>query len=115
LNFWAGLCPPCRAEMPDLDEFATEYSDRVVLFGLDVGPFSGLGSRNDGRQLVEELGVTYLMGTTTDASVVRAYEVFGMPTTVFLTPDGDIHRSWSGLMTASKLAEITDDLIAAAG
>ena len=35
LNLWAGACPPCRAEMPDLDDFNTEYSDRVALFGLE--------------------------------------------------------------------------------
>ena len=35
LNFWAGLCPPCRAEMPDLQEFYDEFNDRVVLVGVD--------------------------------------------------------------------------------
>ena len=37
LNFWAGLCPPCRAEMPDLQEFYDENKDRVNLLGIDVG------------------------------------------------------------------------------
>ena len=32
-----------------------------------------------------------------------------------LTPDGEIHKSWSGLITASKLAELTDELIATLG
>jgi hypothetical protein len=99
--------------MPDLDDFNTEYADRVVLFGLDVGPFIGLGSREDGKNLVEELGVSYPVGTTTEAEVVRSYRVLGMPTTVFLTPDGEIQRSWSGLLTASKLSELADELIAA--
>ena len=31
LNFWAGLCPPCRAEMPEFQEFYEDYNDRVVL------------------------------------------------------------------------------------
>ena len=111
LNFWAGDCPPCEAEMPDLDEFNAEYSDRVALFGLDVGPFVFLGTRAQGRALVQKLGVTYPVGTTTDAEVIRSYEVFGMPTTVFLTPDGEVQRKWSGLLTASKLGELTDELI----
>ena len=34
LNFWAGLCPPCRVEMPDLQEVYDEYGDRMLLVGL---------------------------------------------------------------------------------
>ena len=54
LNFWAGLCPPCRAEMPDLQRVNDRFGDRVLLFGLDVGPFVLLGSREDGKELLEE-------------------------------------------------------------
>jgi thiol-disulfide isomerase/thioredoxin len=52
LNMWTGLCPPCRVEMPDLQEVSEEYQGRVLLVGLDVGPFVGLGSRGDGRALL---------------------------------------------------------------
>ncbi len=31
LNFWAGQCPPCRAEMPDLQEFYDGSKDDVTL------------------------------------------------------------------------------------
>ena len=63
LNFWAGLCPPCRAEIPDFQRFHENFSDRVTLFGLDVGPFTGLGSNQNGKELIEELGVTYPVGS----------------------------------------------------
>ena len=36
LNFWAGQCPPCRAEMPNLQEFYEESKDEVTLLGIDV-------------------------------------------------------------------------------
>ena len=45
LNFWAGLCPPCRAEMPDLQRFYEETQDDVVMLGIDVGRFNNLGGR----------------------------------------------------------------------
>lgn len=112
LNFWAGLCPPCRAEMPDIQEFYREYSDRVNVFGLDVGPFTGLGSNQTGKGLINLLNIVYPAGTTTDASVVRRYAVLGMPTTVFITADGKIFRKWGGLLNKEKLAEITEDMLA---
>ncbi len=113
LNLWAGLCPPCRLEMPDLQKVSDEFSDEILLFGVDVGPFTGLGSRDNGRALIRELGVTYPAGTTFDASVVRAYRVRGMPTTFFITPDGEIVNIWTGLLTRDKLAELVGELLAA--
>ena len=113
LNFWAGLCPPCRIELPDLQEVHEEYKGRALLFGLDVGPFVGLGSRKDGRALLEELKVTYPNGTTFDAEVVRAYSILGMPTTFFIKPTGEIVEKWTGLLNEDKMTELVEELLAA--
>ena len=105
LNFWAGLCPPCRAEMPDLQEFYEGYKDRVILVGIDLGQFTGLGNRQDAQELLEELGVTYPAGFTTDSSVVSNYSILGMPTTVFIDADGQIMKSWTGALNRKVLEE----------
>ena len=89
LNFWAGLCPPCRAEMPDFQEFDEQNRDRVTLVGVDIGQHLGLGNREDAAALLEELGITYPTGLTSDDTVTRPYKVLGMPTTVFPQPGRD--------------------------
>ena len=111
LNFWAGLCPPCRAEMPDLQRFYDEFQDQVYLVGIDIGPFTGLGSRDDGRALLKELKITYPAGTTKDTSVVGKYEVLGMPTTVFIDSQGRIFEKWTGILNRDNLVRITKDML----
>lgn len=115
LNFWAGLCPPCRLEMPDLQAVNDEFGDRIVLFGLDVGPFTALGSREEGQALLEELGVTYPTGTTSEAQVVREYQITGMPSTFFIAPNGEVVRKWTGLLTEAKMAELVEELLEVSG
>jgi thiol-disulfide isomerase/thioredoxin len=112
LNFWASECPPCRAEMSDLQEVHDEFRDQIVLFGLDAGPFTGLGSRDDGRALLEELGVTYPAGSTNEGAVVREYRALGLPTTVFMSASGDVVRTWSGLLTKAKMVDLIQQLLA---
>ena len=112
LNFWAGLCPPCRAEMPDLQEFHDDYGDRVNLFGLDIGPFMNLGSNQNAKDLIAELGITYPAGTTSDETVVREYSILGMPSTFFITADGKIFRKWTGFLTEDNLVEVTEEMLA---
>ena len=114
LNFWAGLCPPCRAEMPEFQEVYDQYADRILLLGIDLGPFTGLGSTDQGRALLEDFGVTYPAGTTEDAAVLSSFQVLGMPTTMFITPGGGVTHKWTGILNRDKLDELTRELLAAA-
>ena len=111
LNFWAGQCPPCRAEMPDLQKFYDEYGGRVAMLGLDVGPFTRLGTNEQGKNLLRQLGITYRAGTTADATVVRNYQVLGMPSTYFMAADGTMFKKWIGPVTSAKMAEITENML----
>lgn len=112
LNFWAGLCPPCRAEMPEFQVFADEYDGRATLVGVDLGQFFALGSEADAIALLGELGVTYPAGSTDDANLVRELGVLGLPATFFVAADGSLHRKWQGVLNGEKLAEITDEMLA---
>ena len=113
LNFWAGLCPPCRAEMPDFEAVYAASKSRITLLGIDVGPFVGLGTFEQGKSLAAELGVTYPLAAPKDAGVLADYKVLGMPTTVFVTADGMIHRVWAGLLSEEIMLELVDELVEA--
>jgi thiol-disulfide isomerase/thioredoxin len=111
LNMWAGQCPICRNEMPELQEAYETYGDEAVFVGVDIGPFVGLGSREDALALLEDLGITYPAGSTPDATVVRNYRVLGTPATYFVTPGGEILERWSGLLSGDQLTERIEELI----
>ena len=113
LNFWAGLCPPCRREMPEYQAAWEVIRDRVNLVGVDVGPFVNLGSIDDALELIAELGVTYPLGTTFDAQIVRDYQILGMPASVFITTQGTIIRTWNGVLDTNGLIELVGELEAA--
>ena len=114
VNFWAGLCPPCREEMPHFQEFYDEFEERINFVGVDVGQFTGLGNPEDAQELLTDLGVTYPAGFTEDSTAVKEY-VTGVPTTVFITPSGEVFRSWTGYVSKDKLTEITEEMLAAEG
>jgi thiol-disulfide isomerase/thioredoxin len=112
LNFYAGLCPPCRAEMPDFQRLYDQSgSERFLLISVDIGPYTGLGTRDEGRDLLRTLGIRYPAGTVFDEDIVGAYQILGMPTTVFITTDGRILRKYAGLLTFEQMQAFTDELV----
>ena len=111
LNFWARFCTPCWSEMPELQDFYEEYGEDVLLLGIDVGQFTGLGSPKDAGKLLSSLGVTYPAGYTDDAQVVRNYQVRAMPTTVFITAEGGVFRTWTGSITREAVTAIAREML----
>ena len=112
LNFWAPLCPPCRAEMPDFERLWQEHQDEgLVVLGVDVGAFTGLGDTEQAVEFLQQIGVTYPTGQAASAQILRDYRALGMPTTVSVTRDGGAFKTWSGALNASKLNELADQLL----
>jgi len=111
LNFWGGLCPPCRSELPEFQKVYEQYGNRVAFFGLDMGQYTGLGSPDDAKKLLRELNITYPAGTTDIKEVLDAYQVRGLPTTFFINTEGKIVERWSGQLSGDKLAELVAGLI----
>ncbi len=97
--------------MPELQEFYEDYSDRLLLLGIDLGQFTGLGSPKDAGKLLDSLGVTYPAGFTDDAHVVRSYQVAAMPTTVFIDAEGVVVRTWTGAINRDQLERIVVDIM----
>ncbi len=111
LNFWAGLCPPCRAEMPAFQAVADEYANEVIVVGVDLGPFIGLGSEADATALLQELNIHYPAAAAVDPSPLQLYAVRGMPTTIFFAADGTIVEQYTGLLTEQQLRSRVADLV----
>ena len=103
LNFWAGECPPCRAEMPAFQRAYDQYQDELLLVGVDVGPFTNLGSRESAERLLRELGITYPAWFAQDRGLVRRFGVRDMPTTFFFTGDGLPFQEHRGFLSEDDL------------
>ena len=111
LNFWAPLCPPCRSEMPELQDFYDENKSKVLVLGVDVGPLVGMGSLEEGRAMILELGINYPSGTTLDADTMNKYKVLGMPSTYFINPNGSLYKTWVGVLDKNILTSITENML----
>ena len=111
LNFWAAECPPCRAELPEFQHFYEDYSDRLLVLGIDLGQFTGQGTPEQGRELLAELGVNFPAGYTEDSGVLPSYSVLGLPTTVFINADGTIHNKWTGALNEEVLVEKAEEML----
>lgn len=112
LNFWAGLCPPCRAEMPGFQKVSTEFAGKVQFVGIDIGPFINLGSHDDAKRLYKELGIQYPLAYAVDDAPLRIYKVIGMPTTVFFDAKGQVVDQVTGILSEAQLrSKITTKLL----
>ena len=108
LNFWFPSCPPCVAEMPDLETAYQKFKPEGVQFiGIQL---LGLDTAEDGQEFLGTVGVNYMLGAdqTEDSSgdIVREYKVRGFPTTVFIHGDQTIGRKWTGVLNLEKLEEL---------
>ena len=113
ISFWAGLCPPCRREMPQFQALYDERKDEFLMLGIDVGRFTGLGSQDDAEALLDELGITYPTAYIESSTLLREYNIIGMPGAAFVAANGEVVSTSTGHLSGDDIIERVRELIEA--
>ena len=87
LNFWATWCPPCRAEMPLIQEYQDKYADGFVVLAVNGGE-----TAQEVQAFVTEQGFDMVFLLDADFAVAELYQVRGFPTSVFIGADGNTQK-----------------------
>ncbi len=98
LNFWASWCVPCRTEMPLLERAYRAEKGKVQFLGVDSNdtPSAGLA-------FYRHVHVTYPAASDPKGTIATRYGLFGLPTTVFISPSGKIVGRFIGQLHANTL------------
>ena len=112
LNFWATWCPPCRAEMPAIQEIfeeSLEQEDKdLVILGVAFPGFGRETTEQGVRDFLQENGYTYPVVMDTGGTLIAPYYITAYPTTYMIDRDGNIY----GYVTGSLSKENMEDIIA---
>jgi peroxiredoxin len=107
MNLWASWCPPCRAEMPDLQRLYQTYRSRnVVVLGVDQGESAQRVSAFAGS-----LDIHYPLLLDQQQQYGRVYAALGLPTTIIITPQGVVARGFDGPLSYPQMAAAIAPLI----
>ncbi len=101
LNFWATWCPPCQAEMPELQAAHEAYSrGGLVVLGVNQAE-----NRATVQAFLDERQLTFPVVLDSQYEVSQLYQVNSLPTTFFIDRDGVIREIVIGQMNAALLKQ----------
>ncbi|MEM7322546.1 MAG: TlpA disulfide reductase family protein [Actinomycetota bacterium] len=104
VNFFASWCGPCRAELPEFERVSNANEGSVRFLGIshDLDEVTW-------RSFVEETSVTYDTVFQPDQELFIALDAKGMPTTAFISPEGEVLQVWTGILSEEKLQELINE------
>ncbi|MCI8931793.1 MAG: redoxin domain-containing protein [Lachnospiraceae bacterium] len=114
LNFWATWCPPCRAEMPEIQEIYEEYGENnsdVIILGIASPEVGQEGSAEDIAAFLSENNYTYPVVMDTDGIMSYYYGISAYPTTFMIDKDGNVYGYVPGQITKDIMQSIIEQTV----
>lgn len=114
LNFWATWCPPCKAEMPHMQEIHDEYEDVVILAvnstSLELrGGSDSKKAKEKVAKFIKDEGYTFTVLLDSDDKVMDIYNsiypMIGIPTTFIIDKGGTIRYVRPGIFIDKEYME----------
>ncbi|MBM7707637.1 peroxiredoxin [Chryseomicrobium aureum] len=96
VNFWATWCPPCRAEMPDMQKLYAEQEVPVEILAVNLTKTEG----NEGNvvDFIADYGLTFPILMDRESEVSDKYRVQAYPTSYLIDSKGRISFVAPGAM-----------------
>ena len=107
LNFWASWCGPCKMEMPDFQKAFEELDGNVQFLMVNMTD----GSRETVEtaiSFIESQGYTFPVLFDSDMDAAITYNAYSLPTTYFISAEGQVIARASGAISAELLQQGID-------
>ncbi len=107
INIWATWCPPCRAEMPAIQQAYAAYRDRGFMV-------LAVNQREDATAItpfLEQHGLTFPILLDRDGQASATYQASALPSSFFIDRRGVIRAVYRGPMPPRMIAGIVEQLL----
>ena len=106
LNFWATWCPPCKLEMPTLQQHFVDYKAQgLMVVGVEAGE-----PKADVESFATDQRLTFPILPDEKSTVTDMYRVSALPTTFVVDRQGVIVQQHLGMMTEAQVDGYLADL-----
>lgn len=101
INFWATWCPPCRAEMPDMEKF---YQDKDIVV-LAVNLTDAESSLEDVENFSDEFNLNFPILLDTNLDVSTIYAIQPIPTSYMVDSNGIVSNVALGALNYDLMVQ----------
>ncbi|MET0786650.1 MAG: redoxin domain-containing protein [Paenisporosarcina sp.] len=109
LNFWATWCPPCKAEMPHMQNFYEDYAknENVEILAINL---TGSVSVETVEEFVEDYGLTFPIPMDKEGTIGQKYQAITIPTSYFIDTEGKIQHKVVGPMDENMIQDFVSNI-----
>jgi len=107
VNNWATWCPPCKAEMPELQAYYNAHINQgFVIVAIESGePAATVAG------FVSQFGLTFPVWLDPDGSALDAFENMDLPSSYVVDKQGTIRMRWTGQVNRATLEKYVTALL----
>ncbi|MFZ7121628.1 MAG: cytochrome c biogenesis protein CcdA [Eubacteriaceae bacterium] len=114
LNFWATWCPPCKKEMPHIEEIFNQYNKNnsdVIILGVanpktDKYPYNQDVNKDEIIQFLKQNGYSFPTVFDETGRIFSQYNITAFPTTFMIDKQGNISGYAPGMLTKDIMNSI---------
>ncbi|GIN89234.1 thiol:disulfide interchange protein tlpA [Siminovitchia terrae] len=113
LNFWASWCPPCKAEMPHIENYykTKAKQENVEILAVNLTSVErGVNARKKVKKFIEEYGLTFPVPLDESGKLGKTYQAFTIPTTYMIDTNGMVHTRIIGPMDEETIEKIVSEM-----
>lgn len=106
LNFWGTWCKPCAKEMPAMDRQYEVFKDK----GVQTLAVNIAQSDFEVQRFADQYDLDFPVVIDKTKSVMEAYNINPLPTTMLINPQGKIEKIITGEMTEQDIAAFMEQI-----